>query len=301
MKISELLQELDEKELKFQIYNEKSFNCLALVASNLEESTCIFIDDNKYINSIKNNVTMIITTEDLRGGLINSQYGLCIVNEPRLTFFKIHNHLADTKEYKRGKFKTKIGINCNISPLAYVAKNNVTIGNNTIIEEFVSIRENTTIGNNCIIRMGTKIGGEGFEFKPLNDSIMAVKHMGGVKIADNVELQQNNCIDKAVYPWDNTIIEDYSKTDNFVHIAHGVKMGKRVRVAASAMIAGRVIIRDDVWIGPAAVIINGIELGEKSNISLGSVVTQNVEANQKVTGNFAIDHRKFIEFIKHIR
>ena len=47
---------------------------------------------------------------------------------------------------------------------------------------------------------------------------MGVKHLGGVKIGKNVEIQHNTCVDKAVYPWDDTIIGNNSKIDNLVHI-----------------------------------------------------------------------------------
>ena len=300
MKLRDVLKEMDPV-LQFKMLDERSFDCLALVASDLKETNCIFLDGLKYKKLIKPNVSMILTTEELMGELRSEQYGLCILEEPRLVFFKLHNYLSDKEGYKRKTFKTTIGKNCKISSQACISKSNVKIGDNVVIEEFVSIRENTVIGDNCIIRMGTKIGGQGFEFKQIPDTLMAVEHSGGVIIGNNVELQQNNCVDKAIYPWDNTTIDDYSKTDNFVHIAHGVKVGKRVRIAASAMVAGRVIIHDDVWIGPSAAIINGIELGTKANISLGSVVTQDVKANQKVTGNFAIDHKRYIEFLKSIR
>ena len=37
------------------------------------------------------------------------------------------------------------------------------------------------------------------------------------------------------------------------------------------------------------------------NVTLGSVVTRTVEAGERVTGNFALPHERFIRFIKSIR
>ena len=114
-------------------------------------------------------------------------------------------------------------------------------------------------------------------------------------------MQQGNFVDKAIYPWDNTIIGDYSKTDNNVHIAHADKIGKRVFIAACTCIAGRVETGDDVWIGPGVTVINGISIGDKAKISIGSVVTKSVKNGEQVTGNFAIPHAKFIENLKKNR
>ena len=60
-------------------------------------------------------------------------------------------------------------------------------------------------------------------------------------IGNNVKVQYNSCIDKALYTWDNTVIGDYS------------------------------------------------------------VVTKSLSDGEKVSRNFAINHDKFIDFIKSIR
>ena len=39
-------------------------------------------------------------------------------------------------------------------------------------------------------------------------------------------------------------------------------------------------------------------IGNKAKISIGSVVTKPVMENERVTGNFAIEHSKFLENIK---
>ncbi len=67
------------------------------------------------------------------------------------------------------------------------------------------------------------------------------------------------------------------------------------------MVAGSAKIGDDVWIGPSASVSSGVEIGDGASITLGSVVTKNVAPGQRVTGNFAIDHDKFIAFLKTIR
>ncbi|MPN11846.1 UDP-3-O-acylglucosamine N-acyltransferase [bioreactor metagenome] len=210
--------------------------------------------------------------------------------------------MSESSDYRRNQYSTIIGHNCNISQLASISNNNVTIGNNVIIEEFVIIRENTVIEDNCIIRAGCTIGGEGFEFKRnANVDIMNVKHCGGLVIKSNVEIQYNTCLDKAIYPWDNTVIGEYTKISNLVYIAHGVKIGDRCLLAANSSIGGRTIIGEDSWLGISATISNGLIVGKNSRVSIGAVVTKNVNEGEIVSGNFAIEHGKFINFIKSIR
>ncbi len=283
---------------KNNLINEKEFDTLGILASQIEKKLCTFIDNEKYIPDLKDNFTMLITTNELYEKLKDRKCGFYITNTPRIDFFSIHNSLCENPIYKRKSFKTTIGKNCNISNMTCISENNVIIGNNVTIEEFVSIKENVTIGDNTIIRAGTVIGGVGFEFKRTDNKIMPVNHIGGVIIGENVQIQYNSTIDKAIYPWDNTIIGDYTKIDNLNHIGHACKIGKNVMMPAGSIIGGRTIIKDGVWIGIGNVIRNGLIIEKNARCNMGAVVTKNVEESRNVTGNFAIDHDIFISNIK---
>lgn len=298
MKISELIKRYLGVECI--VHNEVDVDTLGLVASNLDKPFCTFVDSPKFIEDVPANAKMILTTKEIFEmiSIDDVHFGICVVDNPRLSFFKLHNALFDSEEYKRSTFKTVIGNNCNISTLSSIAENNVVIGNNVIIEEFVVIRENTCIGDNCIIRSGAKIGGTDFEFKREGDSIFGVNHYGGVILGKNVEVQYNSGINKALYPWDDTVIGDYTKVDMLVHIAHGVKIGESCMIVANSGIGGRTVIGNNSWIGFASTIKNGLVLGDNVRVNMGAVVTKSVNSGESVTGNFAIEHSKFIENIK---
>lgn len=295
-----LLNEIVKLEENLEMLKDGEFTSLGLAVSVCEEKLLSFIENEKYIDSLSDKITCLITTKEI-GEKLKDRYGVIISNNPRMDYFKVHNKLSSIKGYKREEFDTIIGERCEISNLASISKNNVRIGNNVKIEEFAVIRENTVIGDNSIIRAGVVLGGEGYEYKRVDGVIMNVNHCGGVIIGENVEVQYNGCIDKALYPWDNTIIGSYSKLDNLVHIEHGVKIGERCLIASRTTFGGRTVIGDDSWVGLGAIISNGLTLGNKVSISLGSVVTKNLKDGEKVSGNFAINHEKYIDFIKSIR
>lgn len=282
----------------YKLIDEKYFKYLALTDSDIEEPNCIYLDTHQHIGNIKNAVSMVLTTEELTPLLTDRPFGLCIVERPRELFFQVHNYLSNSDDYVRQKFETRIGENCEISPFSSISKHNVIIGNNVTIEEFVVIRENSCIGDNSILRAGCKIGGQGFEFKRQDNCIADVAHLGGVIIGNYVEIQYNTCIDRAVFPWDNTIVGDYCKIDNLVHIAHGVKLGSNVLVVANSGIGGRTIIKDGTWIGFGATIRNGLIVGENARANMGAVVTKSIPDSGSVTGNFAIDHKHFVKKLK---
>ena len=282
----------------YEVINEQEFDVLMLSESKCEAPACIFVDTEKYVDTIPANVTMVITKAELKNKIIQKGRGVCITEEPRLAFFKIHNALAAQKEYVRERFESQIDKSASISDKADISRYNVKIGKNVVIEPFVMIYPNVEIGDGTIIRAGATIGGNGFEFKHLEQGILSVSHVGGVIIGENVEIQNNTCIDRAIYPWDNTVIGDYTKIDNLVHVGHGVKVDKNVMIVANSGIGGRVEIGANAWIGFGATIRNGLEIGKNARTNMGAVVTKNVAENQAVTGNFAIEHKLFIEKMK---
>lgn len=282
------------------LLKDGEFTSLGLAIADCDEKILTFIESEKYINSLSNKISSLITTTEL-GEKLKDRYGIIVSKNPRADYFKLHNALSSREGYKRKEFNTTIGEGCKINKLSSISDKNVVIGNNVTIEEFVVVRENTVIGDNSIIRAGVILGGEGFEYKRTDGIIMNVNHCGGVIIGSNVEVQYNSCIDKALYTWDNTIIGDYSKLDDLVHIEHGVKIGNRCLIASRTTFGGRTILGDDSWVGLGAIVSNGLKLGNKVSISLGAVVTKDLINGDKVSGNFAINHNKFIGFIKSIR
>jgi UDP-3-O-[3-hydroxymyristoyl] glucosamine N-acyltransferase len=239
--------------------------------------------------------TELLDTEEVK----SSNRGICAVPDLRIAFFSLHNRLAAEGKwdaYLRSSFPTRIGKGCSISSLCEIAEKNVVIGDGVIIESFVSIKENTTIGDHCIIRSGSILGGDGLEFiRNGKEGILPVTHCGKLIIGRDVEIQYNCNVSKSLFPWHATIIGDECKIESLVHIAHGVHMGKRNLVAASACIAGSAILGDDVWVGPNATISSEVSVGDRARISLGSVVIGSVRPDQTVTGNFAVDHEKFMQ------
>ena len=277
------------------------FKVLGIIDSSTHEEILTFIDHPKFLEKLlsKDNITCILTNHEVYDILpSNHRYGVVICKDPRNTFFQFHNKLSTNKDYVRKQFDTIIGEGCEISELASISKNNVRIGKNVTIEEFVSIKENVVIEDNSIIRAGTIVGGCGFEFKKEGDTQYQVKHLGGVKIGHDSEIQYNCAIDKAVYPWDDTTIGNYTKIDNLIHVGHAAKIGNNVMITALSVIGGRVEIKNNAWIGIGSVIRNGLIIGDNARTNMGAVVTKNVNDNESVTGNFAIEHSKFIKRLK---
>ncbi|MFP3919926.1 hypothetical protein U5N28_19150 [Lysinibacillus telephonicus] len=289
MKLSEIaFQQLD-------IVRDGEFRNLGHCILTEIEDLLTFVDSEKYLESLHNQSISCVITKKAFLKNVPDNLGVIISENPRILFFLIHNSLSF-----KSKQETKISDDAKISKTAIISPENVKIGKRVIIEDFVVINENVEINDDTIIRAGCKIGGDGYEFKRLNSEILKVNHYGKVVIGSNVEIKENCSIHKALFDWDSTRIGDYCKIDSQTHIAHATKIGRGVMIGANCSIAGNTIIEDNVYLGPQVTISNRIRVGNGSKISLGSVVTKNIPSKSIFSGNFAIEHDKFIEFIKNL-
>ena len=211
-----------------------------------------------------------------------------VVDNPRLCFARLAAAAnPDKSEHKIHKTAV-IGDNCQIGRVsigAYaVIGDNVFLGDGSIIFPNVVIDDNVVIGRGSVIKSHTTIGQKGFGFEFDKDGIpFAIPHIGSVVIGDNVEIGAHNTIARGALK--NTIVSDYVKTDDHVHIAHNVRVGKRTVITACAEISGSVAIGDDCHLGPNCSIMNGIALGDRALVGLGAVVIRAVPDDAVVAGN----------------
>ena len=142
--------------------------------------------------------------------------------------------------------KIGIGNQCRIARQALIRANTddhrgICFGNRVSIQENVLINANrghVTIGDNSWLGPFSLVYGN-----------------GGVEIGCNVMVASHCAI--------NTVSHNFSKTD--------------IPMNAQGTYCDPVIIEDDVWIGTAAVILQGVRIGYGSIIGAGAVVTKSIE------------------------
>ena len=288
-------------ELNFgRVEKDGEFNWLGLTAEEYEgKKVLTFLNDEKYYKEIENNrsITCIVTTDEVAKKIEKDKYGIIISENPRKDFFELHNKLVKEDFYFTKK-ENKISEKAVISKKATIGDYNIIIEDDVIIEAGVTIYENVTIKKGSIIRSGARVGGNGFEFSRFGKEVLSVEFAGDVFVDENVEIQNNTCVDRGVF--DRTYLGKNVKVDNLVHIAHDVKVGDNTLVVACTLIGGRTRIGKNSYLGPNCTVKNGLVLGENSKGSMGAVVTKNVKDNEIVTGNFAIPHEQFIKNLKKI-
>lgn len=296
MLLSEVTNHVEGKLIR-----DGSFQTLEYCTGRLEIPFLTFMGNAKFINHISPYASCVLCSEELAELLPDTIEGVFVTKSPKEAFQNIHNRLKDDDRYKLPVRENTVGTDCSISKSANIASFGVTIGDRVVIEDNVTIYENVTIGNDCIIRSGAVIGGKAFTFARTESAgILPMEDMGRVVLGDRVEIFSLSHIARGILPTDTTYLGDDVKIDALVHIGHGAVIGERTLIAACAIVAGNVSIGADSWVGINATISNRIRVGRKARVSLGSVVTKDVKDGQTVTGNFAVDHRDFIDNLKTV-
>ena len=283
-----------------KVEKDGEFNWLGLTAEDYEgKKVLTFLNDEKYYKEIENNksITCIITTDEVAQKIEKDKYGIIISNNPRKDFFELHNKLVKEGFYFT-KRENQISEKACISEKANIGNYNIIIEDDVIIEAGVTIYENVTIRRGTTIKSGTILGADGFQYVRDREEIIKVEPAGELEIAENVVIHNNSVIDKGIFG--KTFIGENTKIYNLVHVAHDSKIGKNVFLTAGVIVCGRVKIGDNSYLGPNCTIKNGLFLDKNSKVSMGAVVTKNVNENEVVTGNFAISHEKFIKNLKKI-
>ena len=283
-----------------KVEKDGEFNWLGLTAEDYEgKKVLTFLNDEKYYKEIENNksITCIVTPDEVAQKIEKDKYGIIISNNPRKDFFELHNKLVKEGFYFT-KRENQISEKACISEKANIGNYNITIEDDVIIEAGVTVYENVTIRRGTTIKSGTILGADGFQYVRDREEIIKVEPAGELEIAENVVIHNNSVIDKGIFG--KTFIGENTKIYNLVHVAHDSKIGKNVFLTAGVIVCGRVKIGDNSYLGPNCTIKNGLFLDKNSKVSMGAVVTKNVNENEVVTGNFAIPHEKFIKNLKKI-
>jgi UDP-3-O-[3-hydroxymyristoyl] glucosamine N-acyltransferase len=285
---------------------------------NAKDTDASFLGNRKYQDQVESSKAAIfIVPEDFDGAVLDSKAYL-ISKCPDMDFTKLVMYFApEPIKYAPGIHPSavvaesaKIGENVHIGANV-VIDDNAEIGANTVILPGcwigaevkigafgliygnVSIRERCTIGDRIIIHSGTTIGSDGYGFVPdPRGGLLKVPQVGIVEIHNDVEIGANCTIDRARFG--KTIIGNFVKIDNLVHVAHNVCIGDCSLLIGQCGIAGSTEIGRGVIIAAQAGVNGHITIGDGAKIAGTSAVVKSLPPGAVAVGTPAENQRDFI-------
>ena len=311
LSIKSILMHLNISEETFYKYNKKNDKILDFKinhfssVSNSSDDSLIFInksvsDNLKDVNGVclinlqieecQFQNTLVIPSENPKLDFCNLINEFCKKKEKKSELYKINNSLISNSSI--------IGSNLQIGNFSKI-ESNVKIGNDVIIGNNVSISDNCLVGNNvhimdgvCLdcsiigdnvtISQNTVIGKNGFGFHTGFPNSDIFFHIGAVLIGNNVFIGSNCNVDRGHI--DDTVIGDFVRIDNQVHVAHNCRIGKNSILAGKSAISGSVKLGENVILAGDVGIADNISIGSNSLISAGTKVFKNFPENSKIGG-----------------
>lgn len=263
-------------------------NSLNLANRDLVGHNITYIAHESYIKYLdKDGIVAALISEDnfqLLDEKIKKIKLFFIVEQPEKEFYKMHHYLCDNTGFyvSPNDLLSIRGENVYIHPTA-VIEEGVHIENNVTIAANVVIHKRTVIGNNVTISAGAVIGGQGFQVLYNDEVPYLVKHVGGVKIHDNVSIGANTSISNSLFEG-YTEIGSSTKIDDLVFIAHNCKVGENCVLISGSVMAGSSILENGVWLAPNSVVINKVKVASDALIGALSLVAWPVKENYKMFG-----------------
>jgi UDP-3-O-[3-hydroxymyristoyl] glucosamine N-acyltransferase len=278
-----------------------------------EANDLVFLYHPRFIGSVQASASRVVVLKKDFQVELTGKYRI-LVDNPRYAFLKlapyffevtpspfgihpqafVHPKAILQREVSVGAFSiieegAQIGEGTIIFPQVYVGKN-VVLGRRCVLYPQVVIRENCLLGDRVILHSGVVIGADGFGYEWYEGRYLKIPHVGRVIIEDDVEIGANATVDRATLGV--TRIGKGSKIDNLVIIAHNVRIGKNVVIAAQSGIAGSAQVGDGVVMGGQSGVVDHVEVPDGVQVAGRGVVASRVERGSLVSGFPAQDHRR---------
>lgn len=286
---------------EFFIYNVSTI-------SNPQNNTILFLkkENQELTDSLKGiKESIVILKKGLNGGFLKENNLVIYSDNPRYLYAKLLTEILlenkkETKIFFKNGYYYGENFRCEdnvvIEPFVIIG-NNVSIKEGTIIKSGTKIGNNVSIGKNCYIRENSVIGGEGFGIeKDEFGNNFRLPHIGGVVIKDNVEVGALTTVCSGTI--EPTIVNEYVKIDDHVHVGHNTYIGKNSLLTAGTIIGGSTKLGYNCWTAPNTAIKNGLKIGNNVTLGMSARVLKDVEDNQVLTNEKAENLETIKKFSK---
>ncbi|MDE2490188.1 MAG: UDP-3-O-(3-hydroxymyristoyl)glucosamine N-acyltransferase [Elusimicrobia bacterium] len=185
----------------------------------------------------------------------------------------------------------EIGEGTTLMAQVYVGRG-ARIGRGGLLYPQVVVREDCVLGERAIVHSGAVIGADGFGFTTSRKTgkHSKIPQIGNVVIGDDVEIGANVTIDRATLG--STIVENGTKIDNLVQLAHNVRVGRDCFVVSQTGIAGSTTVGNNVILAGQAGVAGHLRIGDGAIITAQTGVMSDVPPKTTLFGSPGRPHRE---------
>ncbi|MBP1634605.1 MAG: lpxD2 [Acidobacteria bacterium] len=244
----------------------------------------VFVEDQRVLDAALHSAATVVLAGPFAADA--AFHGAVVVCEqPRLAFARAARRLSPPSALPAGVHPTAVvagtaglGRGVAIGPYAVVddgavlgdrvqvgagshVGQGVRIGEDSVLRSHVVVYPGTTIGKRVILHAGTVLGSDGFGYvrDAATGRYEAFPQVGRLVVEDDVEMGTLCTVDRGALG--ETVIGRGTKLDNQVHVAHNVRIGRDVVIAAQTGIAGSSVVEDGAVIAGQVGIADHVRIG----------------------------------------
>ncbi len=173
------------------------------------------------------------------------------------------------------------------------------IGRDSQLHPRVTVGAHCIVGDRAILHSGAVLGSDGFGFEFSGGRHVKIPQTGIVQVDDDVEIGANVTIDRARFG--RTWIQEGSKIDNLVQIAHNVVIGKHCIVVSQTGISGSTRLGNYVTLAGQCGVVGHIEIGDRVIAGAKTGISKNIPAGEIIWGSPSQPMREAKEQIAMVR
>jgi len=174
-----------------------------------------------------------------------------------------------------------IGARSQVGALCFVGAGAV-LADDVVLHPRAVVHAGVIVGHRVIVHSGAVLGADGFGYAFDGIAHRKIPQVGGLRIADDVEIGANTTIDRATLG--DTVIGRGSKIDNLVQVGHNCEVGEDVILVAQVGISGSCTIGKRAVLAGQVGVADHVTIGEGTILTAQSGVPSDVEAGQVMSG-----------------
>lgn len=156
------------------------------------------------------------------------------------------------------------------------------LGHDVTLYPGVVLYPGVILGDRVTIHANAVIGADGFGYRQSQGRHVKIRHVGTVRIEDDVEIGACTTIDRAVCG--ETVIGSGTKLDNLVMIGHNCRLGRHNIMVSQVGLAGSVTTGDYVVCAGQVGIADHVHLGEGCVLGSKTGVNKDVPPGETYLG-----------------
>lgn len=229
--------------------------------------------------------TVVVTTAGIAPELRCRSLAVC--DDPRAWFIDFA-----FAQLARGGFRAlsslapaAVGIDGSawVHPRAII-EDQVFIGPGCKIHAGCVVKEGSVLMQDVVLRENCVVGCEGIaRYSALDGRVLRFPHLAGTLIETGVEIGAGCVIARGALT--STRIGAGCIIGNLCNIGHGVQLGEKTWMSVGCLIGGNSRFGRHVTLGLGVNVRDNLVLGDSVSVAMGSVVMRNIDAGTSVLGN----------------